>query len=155
MTLLTKKWAKSEHPTILRGRHKQSHDQFFMPCSNSFSHLIKSATPLIISLTKVTSSFPMRSIFEMFTSSSTSDAKPPKPRACKFRSAHHFLKLGCFDASGILSIIDARRPVPKLDGQEHPCPYFSWISIFRPTLLHAASTACTNLTKRSKTPRML
>merc|ERR1719247_3684121 len=80
-------------------------------------------------------------------------AKPPEPRACNFLSLHQVLKVGSFDASGILIIMDARRPVPQLDGHERTLPYSSDISRPRPTPLHAASTAFTIVPKRSKTAR--
>merc|ERR1711953_1385028 len=88
-------------------------------------------------------------------SSFAAEAKPPEPRACRFLSAHHFLKLGCFDAFGILIIMDARRPVPQFDGHERIFPYISEISSFRPTPTQAVSTAFTRFAKRSKTARML
>merc|ERR1719305_336454 len=125
--------------------------------SSFFSQAMSSATPLIISLTRVTSSLPMRSTLDTsrMPSSLAALAKPPEPRACNFRSASHFLKFGCFEAFGILIIMDARRPVPQFDGQERMLPYISEISSLRSTPLQAVSTAFTRSAKRSNTARML
>ena len=49
---------------------------------------------------------------------------------------------GSFEASGILIIIEARSPVPQLEGHERMLPYIGSISSPRPTDLHAPSTAC-------------
>merc|ERR1712107_506761 len=97
--------------------------------SKCFSHSINFATPSIISFTNVTSSLPMRSTLDTsrMPSSLAAEANPPDPRACRWRSAHQSLKFGCFDASGILIIMDARKPVPQLDGHDKILPYMSEI----------------------------
>merc|ERR1712224_806428 len=95
----------------------------------------------------------MRSTFETsrIPSSAAADANPPEPRACRLRSVHQLLKFACLEASGILIIIDARRPVPQFEGHDKTLPYLSEISNFLPTFTHAASTALTSAPNLSNT----
>ena len=86
------------------------------PASSLFSIASSAVTPSIMQLHRSTSLLPNRSELEMSKVPSNSESTPPAPRGYSPYFLQIATKSGRAPTSGSLIIIDARMPVPRLDG---------------------------------------
>lgn len=91
------------------------------------SSLMSLSTPSIICWTSSTSEYPMRALFEMSNSplGPGGECSPFDPRACTPSESQYFSSLCTphdLKSLGNLSMTDARKPVPRLEGQVHTLP---------------------------------
>mmetsp|Transcript_51419 Transcript_51419/g.116883 ORF Transcript_51419/g.116883 Transcript_51419/m.116883 type:complete len:262 (-) Transcript_51419:843-1628(-) len=96
------------------------------PASNFCSHSMNVFTPRMNTFTKCVSLFPSRSALLMSNRPSVdTESTPAVPRACRPSLAHTALKSGRADSFGTFTIVPARRPVPKFEGQVRMYPRWS------------------------------
>merc|ERR1719352_18936 len=89
-----------------------------LPSSYIFSHFTSCAAPSMSVLTRSTSPFPMRSAFDTSQVPPVEAlSTPPVPRACKAMAPQSAFQSSRAETFSNLTMVPARRPVPKLDGQ--------------------------------------